>query len=75
MQARSRWLMFFLAVIALLVVAIWPRSEPTESHSPNPTANAPGRIPRRRRSSRPELHICGPQQRRFPALRPRRHRP
>ena len=35
MQARSRWLMFFLAVIALLVVAIWPRSEPTESHSPN----------------------------------------
>ncbi len=34
MQARSRWLMFFLAVIALLVVAIWPRSEPTESHSP-----------------------------------------
>lgn len=25
---------------------------------PNPTANAPGRIPRRRRSSRPELHIC-----------------
>ncbi|AZI65721.1 TlpA family protein disulfide reductase [Rhodococcus sp. D-46] len=33
MQARSRWLMFFLAVIALLVVAIWPRSTSTEAHT------------------------------------------
>ena len=34
MQARSRWLMFFLAVLALLVVAIGRRPEPTEAHSP-----------------------------------------
>lgn len=33
MQARSRWLLFFLVVIALLVVAIWPRSTSTEAHT------------------------------------------
>ena len=51
MQARSRWLMFFLAVIALLVVAIWPRSTSNRGPHLDPAASAPGRITRGRRSS------------------------
>ena len=58
MQARSRWLMFFLAVIALLVVAIWPRSEPTESHSPTRPQMPPAASQDDGEASRPELHIC-----------------
>ncbi len=45
MQARSRWLLFFLVVIALLVVAIWPRSTSTEAHS----------------SARPQVHPAASQ--------------
>ena len=33
MQAQSRWFLLFLVVIGLLVVAIWPRSTSTETHS------------------------------------------
>ncbi len=74
MQARSRWLMFFLAVIALLVVAIWPRSEPTESHSPTRPQMPPAASQDDGEALDRASHLR-PQQRRFPALRPRRHRP
>ena len=74
MQARSRWLMFFLAVIALLVVAIWPRSEPTES-TPQPDRKCPRPHPKTTAKLSTRASHLRPQQRRFPALRPRRHRP
>ena len=74
MQAQSRWFLLFLVVIGLLVVAIWPRSTSTETHSSTrPQVPPAAQADEDRVDSGFFLEVRGSSG--FPVLWPRQYRP